>query len=43
LKNIAVVCVIAKLRRAVIENFWVNTNDPDMDIPGLVEYRTCGR
>ncbi|THC45648.1 NAD(P)/FAD-dependent oxidoreductase [Massilia sp. Mn16-1_5] len=37
-KNIAVVCVIAKLRRAVSENFWVNTNDPEMDIPGLVEY-----
>lgn len=38
LKNIAVVCVIAKLRKAVTENFWLNTNDPDMDIPGLVEY-----
>ncbi len=38
LKNIAVVCVIAKLRRAVTNNFWLNTNDPDMDIPGLVEY-----
>jgi protoporphyrinogen oxidase len=37
-KNIAVVCVIAKLRRPVSENFWLNTNDPDMDIPGLVEY-----
>lgn len=37
-KNIAVVCVIAKLRRAVTENFWLNTNDPGMDIPGLVEY-----
>jgi protoporphyrinogen oxidase len=37
-RNIAVVCVIAKLRRAVSENFWLNTNDPDMDIPGLVEY-----
>jgi protoporphyrinogen oxidase len=36
--NIAVVCVIAKLRRAVTENFWLNTNDPEMDIPGLVEY-----
>jgi protoporphyrinogen oxidase len=22
----------------VTENFWLNTNDPDMDIPGLVEY-----
>ncbi|WP_020564263.1 NAD(P)/FAD-dependent oxidoreductase [Methylosarcina fibrata] len=36
--NIAVVCVIVKLRQAVTENFWLNTNDPDMDIPGLVEY-----
>lgn len=38
LKNIAVVCVIAKLRRPLTENFWLNVNDPDMDIPGLVEY-----
>jgi protoporphyrinogen oxidase len=38
LKNIAVVCVIAKLKRAVTENFWLNINDPEMDIPGLVEY-----
>ncbi|MNZ46605.1 15-cis-phytoene desaturase [compost metagenome] len=38
MKNIAVVCVIAKLRKAVTNNFWLNTNDPDMDIPGLVEY-----
>lgn len=37
-KNIAVVCVIAKLRKPVSENFWLNTNDPEMDIPGLVEY-----
>jgi protoporphyrinogen oxidase len=38
LKNIAVVCVIAKLNQAVTENFWLNINDPTMDIPGLVEY-----
>lgn len=38
LKNVAVVCVIAKLRQPLTENFWLNTNDPDMDIPGLVEY-----
>ena len=37
-QNIAVVCVIAKLRKAVTEYFWLNTNDPEMDIPGLVEY-----
>ncbi|MFT7228752.1 MAG: protoporphyrinogen oxidase [Methylophilaceae bacterium] len=38
IKNIAVVCVIAKLKKPVTENFWLNTNDPEMDIPGLVEY-----
>lgn len=38
IKNIAVVCVIAKLKKAVTDNFWLNTNDPAMDIPGLVEY-----
>ena len=36
-KNIAVVCVIAKLKKPVTENFWLNTNDSEMDIPGLVE------
>ncbi|MCA8336439.1 NAD(P)/FAD-dependent oxidoreductase [Burkholderia multivorans] len=37
-KNVAVVCVITKLRKPVTANFWLNTNDPDMDIPGIVEY-----
>jgi len=37
-KNIAVVCVIAKLKKPVTGNFWLNVNDADMDIPGLVEY-----
>jgi len=37
-RNIAVVCVIAKLKKRVTENFWLNTNDTEMDIPGLVEY-----
>lgn len=38
LQNIAVVCLIIKLRQPLTENFWLNVNDPDMDIPGLVEY-----
>lgn len=37
-KNIGVACVIVKLRKAVTENFWLNTNDDEMDIPGIVEY-----
>jgi len=36
--NIAAVCVIIKLGRQVSSNFWVNINDDEMDIPGLVEY-----
>ena len=38
LENIGVVCVIAKLKTSVTKYFWLNTNDPTMDIPGLVEY-----
>ena len=38
IRNIAVVCVIAKLAKRVTGNFWLNTNDPEMDIPGVVEY-----
>jgi protoporphyrinogen oxidase len=30
--------VIAKLKRRVTDKFWLNVNDPDMDIPGLIEY-----
>jgi len=38
IKNIAVVCVIVRLKKSITKNFWVNTNDPEMDIPGIVEY-----
>ncbi|MBI5447669.1 MAG: NAD(P)/FAD-dependent oxidoreductase [Gammaproteobacteria bacterium] len=38
IQNIAVVCVIVKLSKSITENFWLNINDPEMDIPGLVEY-----
>ena len=36
--NIGVVCVIFKLTWPVTENFWLNVNDPDMDIPGIIEF-----
>lgn len=36
--NIAVVCVIVKLRKKLSNYFWLNTNDPEMDIPGVIEY-----
>lgn len=36
--NIAGVCVIVKLDMPLTENFWLNTNDESMDIPGIIEY-----
>jgi protoporphyrinogen oxidase len=33
-----VVCVIAKLAKRLSDKFWINVHDPEMDIPGLVEY-----
>ncbi len=36
--NIAVVCLIIKLNKSLSPYFWLNVNDPNMDIPGLVEY-----
>lgn len=38
LENIAVVCIIVKLKKALTDNFWLNINDPRMDIPGIIEY-----
>ncbi|MFC0408649.1 NAD(P)/FAD-dependent oxidoreductase [Roseomonas elaeocarpi] len=38
LQNIGVCCVVHKLRRAVTKDFWVNTNDPRIEVPGLVEF-----
>lgn len=38
LENIGVVCVVHKLKRAVTKHFWVNINDPDIQVPGIVEF-----
>jgi len=37
-KNIGCVCVIIKLKKALTEYFWININDKEMDIPGIIEY-----
>lgn len=37
-ENIPIVCVIAKLRKPVSSYFWLNINDPEMDLPGIIEY-----
>ena len=38
IRNVGVVCVIVKLKRPFTRNFWVNINDPRIEIPGLIEY-----
>jgi len=38
LPNIGVVCVLHKLRRSVSPHFWININDPRLEIPGIVEF-----
>ncbi|MGE3332607.1 MAG: NAD(P)/FAD-dependent oxidoreductase [Rhodospirillaceae bacterium] len=38
LENIGVVCVVHKLKRSVTKHFWLNTNDPAIEIPGIVEF-----
>lgn len=37
-QNIAVICIIVKLRQPLTHNFWLNVNDSLMDIPGIIEY-----
>jgi protoporphyrinogen oxidase len=36
--NIGVICVIFKLSRSVSPHFWVNVSEPDLDIPGVIEF-----
>lgn len=38
IENIPVACVILKLKHQVTENFWLNISDPDIAIPGVIEY-----
>lgn len=38
IRSVGVVCVLFKLRRSVTGHFWLNIADPEIDIPGLVEF-----
>ncbi len=38
IRNIGVVCVVLKLSKAVTPHFWVNINDPRIEVPGFVEF-----
>jgi protoporphyrinogen oxidase len=36
--NIGVCCLIFKLRRPVTPHFWVNIVEPDVPVPGIIEF-----
>ncbi|MHB8885618.1 MAG: NAD(P)/FAD-dependent oxidoreductase [Methylovirgula sp.] len=38
IRNIGVVCLLFKLKRSVTKNFWLNIVDPQIEIPGLIEF-----
>jgi protoporphyrinogen oxidase len=38
INNIGVCCLIFKLKQSVTPHFWVNICEPDIEIPGLIEF-----
>jgi protoporphyrinogen oxidase len=36
--NIGVCCLVFKLKRSVTPHFWVNITQPDIEIPGIIEF-----
>jgi protoporphyrinogen oxidase len=38
IKNIGVCCLLFKLRKSVTPHFWVNITEPDIEIPGMIEF-----
>lgn len=38
IENIGVTCLVLRFKKSVSKNFWVNVVDPDMPIPGIIEF-----
>ncbi len=38
INNIGVCCLVFKLKRSVTPHFWVNVSEPDIAIPGVIEF-----
>ncbi len=36
--NMGVCCLVFKLKRSMSPHFWVNVSEPDMEIPGVIEF-----
>ena len=43
IKNIGVICLVFKLKRSVTPHFWVNIVEPDVPIPGIIEFSNLRR
>lgn len=44
--NMGICCLVFKLKRSVSPHFWVNVSEPDVSIPGIIEFsnlRPVGR
>ncbi len=38
IKNMGICCVVFKLKKPVSQHFWVNISEPDVAIPGIIEF-----
>ncbi|WP_433985136.1 NAD(P)/FAD-dependent oxidoreductase [Tunturiibacter empetritectus] len=38
IKNMGICCLVFKLKRSISPHFWVNISEPDMAIPGIIEF-----
>lgn len=38
IKNVGVACVLFKMKKPLSKYFWVNINDPRIELPGVIEY-----
>jgi protoporphyrinogen oxidase len=38
IKNFGVCCLVFRLKKSVTPHFWVNINEPAMEIPGIIEF-----
>jgi protoporphyrinogen oxidase len=36
--NMGVCCLVFKLKRSISPHFWVNVSEPDMAVPGVIEF-----
>ena len=38
IRNIGICCVVLKLKRSISRHFWVNIEESEIDIPGVIEF-----